>query len=614
MICKNIIEVVEAFNTFNFKVFSLDVETNDTVRYDVLKLTVISLYDGKNSIYIDINPGTLEYVRTYFKAFVNNPSNLVICHNITFDMKVLHKYNISLEDCEYFDTLVAVHLIDENLVDKRLKTLAKTILGKEVIYYDDIKGDKDITNPKFIEYALNDTIFTYELAVIYKKLLFEQGMTKLFREIEMPFLKVLMHIEVNGILVDKEKIEETTKKLLQKKIDLECSMYDLLGIKYSLQTNLMTGDVVPISNINLNSNVDISHILFDTLELEIVETSKKTGKASTGKRTINTLKSKHEFVQLLDTYKLICKLLSSFFEPLPEFIDSDGRVRPGYRDTGTVTGRLSSNNPNIQQLPKINKKFPVNTRECFIVPTGKKIITVDYSQQELRIAAELTKDKALIEVLENDGDLHLINANNVFNLGIPKEHLFKSYPGFEKLKDEKKADRDKGKIFSFGIMYGMGKHKLSKDFNVSLEEAEVMLENYFKGFPEMKETIDEVHKSAEEDLYVTTLYGRRRHFQRNQWNKLDDKSLRQSFNFLIQSVGADLIRLSLIKVYDFAKKNPKYGILPIMTVHDELSVEVNEQYAAEVLGIIEQLMESCADFVVPLKAEGHLGNSYGEVK
>lgn len=612
-ICKEISEAAYAFSKFNFSVFSLDTETTD-LRQDKLEWTALSLYDGNIGIFIQINPGIVEYLKSYFNSFLNSKC-VVIAHNIVFDMRVLAKYNISLRQCEWFDTLVAVHLIDENKLDKRLKTLAVEFLGKEVTVWDDIKH-LGVNDEKFIDYSINDSIYTFELAEYFIPQLKDQGLESLFRDIEMPFQRPLLDMELNGLLVDVDKLVNISKQLLNEKTKLEQDMYKMLGIKYELQVNLLTGEVTTVSNVNLNSSQVLQRILFEELGLDIIETSKKTGKASTGKRTISSLKNKHEFVALLEKYKVCQKLLSSFsYDSLKEFIQSDGRVRPNYRDTGTVTGRLSCNNPNIQQCPKESKYFPnINIRDCFIAPAGKVIATADYSQQELKIAAELCKDPAWLEVLDKDGDMHLINANNVFNLGIDKEKLFTSHPEYEDIKSKYKKDRDKGKVFSFGLLYGMGKHKLSKDFNVSLEEADGMLENYFKGFPELKKAIDNTHKQATEELRVTTMFGRCRHFQRNQWNKLDDKALRQSFNFLIQSAGADIIRLASINVYNLSLEYPEWNLKLIGTIHDELIMEIDEKYLDVSLPKINEAFVSVKELVSPLKCGIGYGASYGDAK
>lgn len=617
LICKTVEEVAYAFSIFNFQTFSLDTETTD-LKYDKLQLEMITLHDGTTSIAIQCNPGTIEYIKTYFNAFVNGT---IICHNIVFDAKALHKYGINIKNLEWYDTMVAIHLIDENLMDKKLKSLAKSLLGAEVMLYEDIK-DKSINNKVFIDYAINDAIYTYELAQLFTPQLKEQGLTKLFREIEMPFLKVLMDMEINGMLVDKEKLLSTLEELKKEKVNLEVKMYQELGVKYELQCNLLTGELIPVSKINLNSSQELSKILFDDLGLDTTEVSKKTGKKSTGKKTIEKLRDTNSFVKLLDKYRKVQKLITSFYEPLPEFIDSDGRVRPNYRDIGTVTGRLSANNPNVQQLAKENKDIGVNVRSCFIAPVGKKIITCDYSGQEIRVLAQVTQDPTLLKALNDGADLHLSTANTFFNLGIPAECLMETHPEFEHYKKKFKDERSKAKTITFGLAYGKSGYGFAQDFNITEEEGNAILERYFNQFPRVKEAMDECNKALNNQDYVQQLFGRRRRFSKVGGKKYDGtecffhvkKSYRQAFNFLIQSPSADMIRLASIATSKLIQEHPEWELKIIATVHDELCMECKEEYVEEASKLIKYAFEHVVNFDVPMLCEVNWGENYGNAK
>lgn len=888
-------EATEFLKDFNGACYALDTET-DSLDWVEQKVIGISICDGKKTAYFT-DPAVFSAV------IVPTKPMLMIMHNATFDIKALCKgyYPFYTTNPEVFDTMVADHLIDENR-GHGLKDLARDILGKDVTRYDE--ASKHGTNTQeFYEYAMNDAEWTWELAQWQKEHLKEQGLDKLFREIEMPFIKVLARMEMSGIRVDLERVDTIKRELETLSTDLTTKMLNDLGEKYDLQ-GTFDGGIIIKSRYNFNSTHDLNHILFEKLGLKPVVTT-KTGGNSTGSATISALRHEHPFVDTLYKYKIVRKLLSAFFEPLPDMVDDDGRVRPHYHDTGTVTGRLSASKPNCldestealtrrgwvcgydlretdevavydtdgsvrfekpsdkiytldhdglysfsnehlsiratrehrhllrhrktkkslvtnsptfpsdyqiihagtllselktpaliqrlavaiqadayltpefvdfkftkkrkydrlieilsdsnitwrdysnkvayrvyirmsdipatiyslltpkkewcfdldqdlsplvhelrywdglstrdygewycsiipenvnmvqaaitlcgyrvlrspdgvrlsvtgrdyslttnvekkflpgthsvwcltvstgffivrrngkpwvtgncQQLPKVRKDLPIDTRSCFIATEGKTMIAIDYSQQELRIAAELCRDENFIRILANDGDLHLANANSVFNLGISPEALYSSNPEYEIVKKKYKRERDKGKVFSFGILYGMGPHKLSRDFNVSLEEAERMLANYFDGYPSLREAISRVHKEAEENLYVTTLAGRRRHFSKTD-GRLDFKSLRQSFNFLIQSFGADIIRRACIRIQDYADKHPDLGITLLMTVHDEVVLEANTEWAGFVAEKCRSIMEGCAQLVVPLRAEASTGSSYGACK
>jgi DNA polymerase-1 len=594
-------ELVLNLKDFDFELLALDTETT-SLRYDTQELIGLSICDGGCAWFIEY-PLCLLILDE-----IKSKTSTIICHNITFDMKVLHKYNYDFYNKQWIDTMVMAHLLDENR-EHGLKYLSKTLLDREVITYEEAIKDKT----KFYEYAIDDAINTYDLSILFKPLLVEQNLVKLFRLIEMPFLKTLTKMELNGVLVDMNKVDETTKELKELITELQVDMLNELGEKYDLQYDLF-GNMVVHSPINFNSSLQLAKIITERLKLETT-TLTKSGKPSMGKSTINSLKKEHKFVEFLSKFKAAQKLLNSFFEPMIGYVDDDGRIRPHYNDCGTVTGRLSCSEPNLQQLPKNNKELNIDTRSCFIVPQGKVMIACDYSQQELRIMAQLSKDEKLIKIINEGGDLHLINANNVFSLGIPEEKLYSGHPEYEEVKDAYKKERDNGKIFSFGVSYGMGEHKLSRDFKVTIEEAKLFLDRFFQGFPGLKKVMEQTHGEAEKNLSVSTYTGRRRRFIRNQWGKLDDKSLRQSFNFLIQSVGADLVRVACIKLDRLAEEHPEYDLKLIMTVHDEIVLECNEEYSEEVSKIACQLMESCAkNFVCALKTESGSGKSYSDAK
>lgn len=596
-------ELILELNNIDYSVLALDTETT-SLRYDTQELIGISVCDGNTAWFIEYPLCILVLNEIKDKGLV------ILGHNLPFDMKVLYKYNYNFFNKEWIDTMVMGHLINEN-TSKGLKYYAKALLGKEdVLTWEEAHK---LSKEEFYQYAINDVIYTFELAEYFRPQLQEQQLLKLFRKIEMPFIKVMTKMELNGVLIDKKKMTDTQIELIEVIRDLQIEMLNELKVRYELQYDLL-GNISVISPINFNSSEQVGEILFGQMGLRPIETT-DSGKASVGKATIVAYKKEVKFVELLDKYKAAEKLLNAFFAPMNNYIDSDGRIRPHYNDCGTATGRLSCSEPNLQQLPKENKALGISTRSCFIAPPGKRLIALDYSQQELRIMAQLCKDNNLIKIINEGGDIHLINANNVFSLGIAEEKLYSNHPDYNEIKDAYKKDRDKGKIFSFGVSYGMGEHKLSRDFKVSIEEAKVLLDKFFKGFPKLKQSMEETHRKAENNMYVSTYTGRRRRFEKNQWGKLDSKALRQSFNFLIQSIGADLIRVACIKLDRYAEENPKYDIKLIMTVHDEIVIECKEEYAELVAKECCDIMKSCAKgFVCPLEAEYGIGNDYSEAK
>jgi DNA polymerase-1 len=595
-ICESIEELAPVFDRFNFKAFSLDTETSgakkeDALRYDKLKLDVITLYDGVNEVYIVCNACMIEYIRTYFKSFVNKSSNVIMCHNIVFDMKVLHKYNIDLRDCEWFDSQVAFHLLDENNFNTGLKDLAQTYLGVTVVKYDELIS-KDLHNKQFIEYAINDAIYTYKLSLLFIPKLVEEGLQPLFRDIEMPFLRALLDIELNGILIDTQKLQQISTDIIQQLKDTEIQIYDLVDIKYALQYDLYGNNIIT-SDINLNSSDHLANILFNKLGLKSTEKT-DTGRLSVGKFTLENLKGKHPVIELLIKHKQLSKLLSSFsYEALKDFIDSDGCIRSNYRDIGTVTGRLSCNNMNLQQLPKEKKEVGVNIREVFIAGQGYKFISADYSGQELRILGEISQDEKLIEAFKSGRDFHQETANQ---FGVT---------------------RSKAKTINFGIAYGKGAFGFSKDFSISEEEAQEILNNYFSTFPKVKEAIEETNKELDKKDYVTNIFGRKRRMNKvtmNSWIGHLKKDYRQAFNFKIQGAAADMIRIASYKSYLLGKSNPQWDLKLVATIHDEVCFVCKEEYVELACKDINKCFEEAVNFSIKMISEVKYGNSYAEAK
>jgi DNA polymerase-1 len=615
VVTRTLEEYREATRRLNRHVIALDTETDRANGLNWIKAELIgfSVCDGKTAIYHE----GLDYLVLNELMIQLEDVKLLIMHNAVYDLKILCKYGIN-PSCEIFDTMVASHLLDENRVDKRvggrghgLKVLAQEYLGADITKYKEAE-EAGVHSAVFHEYAQNDAIYTYQLCNIFKGKMEDEGVVDLFRNIEMPFLRTLAKMEMNGVLVDKSKLKAMEAKGKARLTELEQEMLIEIGEKFETQYTFPDGMVIS-SKVNFGSNKQVADIITKRLGLEISETTKK-GALSVGKRTLTALSKKNKFVALLNDYRKLQKLLNAFVVTMPKFIDPDGRIRPSFHNTGTVTGRLSSSKPNFQQLPQAGRDT-LGVRSCLIAPQGKKLIALDYNQQELRVMAELSHDEKLIDIIIHDGDLHLINANVVFNLGIPNEYLYKSHPEYEGVAKKYKADRDKGKVFSFGIPYGMGENKLSKDFGVSVEEAKTLLGNFFEGFPELERAIKETHETATKELRVSTFTGRSRHFQLNQWGQLDSKSQRQSFNFLIQSFGADLIRISCVNIQQLADAHPEYEIKILMTVHDEIVVECAHRYAELVAQLCKDKMEQAWDLeTVPLVAAYGIGSDYADAK
>lgn len=603
---------VKAWFNNDITILSFDTE-GTSLRMSEFELEGMSFCDGYRTAYIDLvnnedKEAILKIVRAHFAAVLST----LIGHNLAFDLKVCVKYSIPFKHLKLYDTMTAQHLINEE-ESLGLKDLAKKYLGQETVPYE-VARAKGPSSFVFYEYAMNDAEWTWELMKVQKQPLIEQGLVPLFRNIEMPFILCIVEMETNGILVDIKKVEKITSDLKNTIADLELKMYKCLSIPYTMQANLMDGSLSISSKVSFTSGLDLQKILYEDLKLPIMETT-PSGQPSVGREALDKLKGKHEFVDLLRQYKMAQKLLTAFFEPLPSFVDPDGKVRAHFNNCGTVTGRLSSSKPNMQQLPKVKKELPINTRDCFIAGVGRKIITCDYSGQELRILAHLSKEPSMIESFIKGKDLHLATANDFFSLGIKEEDLYEKAPGYEEAKKKFKTERDKAKTINFGIAYGKGAYGFSKDFGISEQESQKILDRYFAALPKVKASIDECHARVKRFGYVCSETGRRRRFQpKPNTNYYSGGALRESYNFLIQGYASDMVRLAANNCYNLARNNSVWNLNLLASVHDELVFSVKEEYVQEAAAKIKECFETAVKLDVPVVAEIGIGDSYGEAK
>ncbi|MCK5017342.1 MAG: hypothetical protein KAS32_09775, partial [Candidatus Peribacteraceae bacterium] len=332
----------------------------------------------------------------------------------------------------------------------------------------------------------------------------------------------------------------------------------------------------------------------------------------------------------------IMKLQTSYLSEdgqIIKHLEEDGRVRPSFRDTGTATGRLSCSQPNLQQLPKglclscgeeldkckcgFTGNLPV--RECFIVEEGMTMITCDYSGQEVAVAAQQSKDPTLIDALNKGQDMHLRIANQFYNLGIPEEELYKTHPEFNNHKHKFHLERTRAKTITFGLMYGKGAYGFAKDFDIPEDEAQGIVDKYFDSMPMLKEAIEKAHREIDETGMVTSMAGRKRHFEPEiniytGESGYNGKAYRQAFNFLIQGFSADMMRRAMIKVRELGNQNPDWGLKTIATVHDEAVYEVRTEYKDDAGRAIKTAFEGVVNFVVPVTGDVSMGQNYWEAK
>lgn len=590
-------QVEEFFSDFNLEKFSFDTETT-SLRYDLLELVGISFSDGDKCCYIPVGhrnkfthmllPGqvSIEWLIDYLAENIFNTKRKIIAHNITYDYKVLFKYGIDLYNHLWFDTVVAHHLIDE-FKSHSLKDIVIEMFGDD--YGIDTENIQYIPIEEAGEYACKDAFYTYILQEEFVKKMIEENTFELFTRIEMPFLRAIAMMEIEGVDIDWSLVDTTTQQLREAIIKFKEEMYRLIDEPYQLQTDIY-GNIVNIEGkINFNSSPQLIDIIQNKLGLQITRTT-KSGGLSAGKDTIEELKGKHEFIDILQKYRIAQKLLTAFFEPLPSFKESDGKIRTSFKDTGTKTGRLSSSKPNLQQLPRMNDNFPVNTRACFVVPEGYKMIVCDYSGQELRVLAHIGNVEKMIEAFKSGRDFHTETAES---FGV---------------------DRVTAKAINFGIAYRKSAYGFSKDWETSEEEAQAILDKYFAQYPEVKNLMIQNDSQIKNRGYTSTMTGRRRRFTPNEQGYLPNSAFREGFNFLVQGFSADMIRIAAIKCLNIIRRNPEWDLKMIFTVHDEIGFKVKEEYAEVAKEAIEKAFVTAVRLKVPVEVEIKIADNYGDCK
>ena len=589
------------------KILVFDTETTG-LNISKLKILGISLYNGGNTAYyVPINHYQATQLGEAILPEIKNlliSKELIIAHNIVYDTKVLNKYKIELDTLNWFDTMVAAHLCYEERPAIGLKALAKAELKMDMKQLTDvIEIDKlefaDVE--KMSNYSCDDVIATFGLYNMFSKELNEKELMKLFTKIEMPFLKVIKRMEENGVLIDVNRFNAFEKTLVSDIGKIEGEINKVL--KLNTQTTLFDKSRL---NIDLDSPKQLGDILYNKLQLPIMERT-ETGQPKTGSDILEKMKDKHPVIPTLIEYRKLKKMLNAFIQPLPKKIDADNRIRASFHDCGTKTGRLSSSDPNLQQLPK---EDTYDVRGCFIASPGYKIMAADYSQEELRVAAHICDDPTMIKAFELNQDLHLTVANKVFCLNLNEKELIIGNPEYEAAKKKHKDFRNMSKFISFGLLYGAGPEGLSNLTGKSTAEAKEMMDSFFKQFPNVKQKIKQTEYTVSNFGFVRSMFHRRRNFKKE---PRMSKAFRQAFNFLIQGACSDILRKAMIEIDDFIKQNNNESRI-LMTVHDEIVLEVPEQKVGFYKENIKRIMENTMTLKVKLVAELGEGDSYGEAK
>lgn len=525
------------------------------------------------------------------KPILENPKIKKFGHNIKYDIKVMKCYGININGVEA-DTMIASYLLNPGTRQHNLDALAFTELGHQKITKEDLLGKGrekrefgEIPIDKLYNYSCEDADFTYRLA---KKLLPElkkKKLDKLFEKIEMPLIQVLVEMERNGIKIDGNFLEKMGEKAEKKIKQLEEKICKMAGVKF-----------------NISSTQQLREILYEKLEIPADNIAKiKTG-LSTSAEELEKLKDLHPIIRLIREYRELTKLLTTYIGALPKLINlKTGRLHTSFNQTVTATGRLSSSDPNLQNIP-IRTELGREIRQAFIADAGYKLLSLDYSQIELRLAAHMSDDKKMIKAFNNGADIHRMTAAEINR--VPPEAVTREM-------------RRQAKAINFGIIYGQGPRGLAQGADIPYARAKEFIEQYFNVYKDVKKYIDETIKKARDKGYTETLFGRIRYLPEINSSVLQVSKAaeRMAINTPLQGTAADMIKIAMIKINAEVNANSyNTRIKMLLQVHDELLFEVKENMVDEAVEKIKDIMENVIKLKVPVIVDAKVGDNWGEMR
>jgi DNA polymerase I len=528
----------------------------------------VGMYDGKNTVVLP-NPSREALASV---AGILAKADRVITH----DLKHLMHQLGSVIDRPAFDTMIASYLLASGSRAHDLPGAMHGFLNRSVEVPATFAKEKDYERFGQIVSALP------ELAQKLETELEKTGSTKVFEEIEMPLIPVLYRMEVQGIELDTQSLE-TFSASLKKRIDeLTKKITKLAGVEF-----------------NLNSPSQLADVLFVTMGLPTKGIKKTKTGYSTAAPELEKLWDTHEIIPLLSEYRELTKLQSTYVEALPKLVAKDGRVHTSFNQTVAATGRLSSSDPNLQNIP-IKTDLGREIRKAFVAPRGKILVAADYSQIELRLAAVIAKDKPFITAFQEGADIHTRTAAEVWDVA-----------EVNVTKEQRRA----AKAINFGILYGMGPRSLSRSTGLSMDEAKHFIERYFEIHFAIREYLDQTKLKAHTDGYVETMFGRRRYLPEIQSGvpMLVASAERMAINMPVQGTAADIMKMAMLRVDGWLTQS-EWPAKMLLQVHDELVLEVDKEAIEPVMAGVKEMMESVASFEVPLVVDVETGKNWGEMK
>ena len=576
-------------NILTQKILSLDTETTGT---DPIRAELVGMsfsYTENQAFYVPVPADRTEAQRIVdkFKPVFENPQTLKVGQNIKYDMLVLANYGVELQG-EMFDTMIAHYVLQPEL-HHGMDYLAEIYLHYKTIKIEELIGPKgknqknmrDLAPANIYRYACEDADVTLKLKNVLEKELKQNDAESLFHDIEMPLVPVLAYMERNGVRIDTEALKETSRHFTARMQQIEEEVHRLAGVEF-----------------NIASPKQVGEVLFDRLKIVDKPKKTKTGQYVTSEEVLESLKGKHEIVAKILEHRGLKKLLGTYIDALPQLINPQtGHIHTSFNQTVTATGRLSSSNPNLQNIP-IRNEDGKEIRKAFIPDEGCEFFSADYSQIELRIMAHLSEDPHMIEAFRENQDIHAATAAKIYK---------------EKLEDVTREQRSKAKTANFGIIYGISVFGLAERLNIDRKEAKELIDGYFENYPHVKEYMDKSIQSAREKGYIETIFRRRRYLPDiNSRNAVvRGYAERNAINAPIQGSAADIIKVAMARIY---RRFREEGIRSkmILQVHDELNFSVLPEEKEKVQQIVISEMESAYKMKVPLQADCGWGKNWLE--
>lgn len=571
------------------QILSLDTETTSVNPIDAELVGLSFAAEEGKAFYVAIpaEREKAERIVNIFKPLYESTEILKIGQNIKYDMEVLMNYGVRLS-APMFDTMIA-HYVLQPEQKHNMDILAETLLNYQTVHIDELIGPKgkgqksmrDLSPASVCDYAAEDADITLRLYNVLKPRLKEAGVEQLFYDIEMPLVPVLADMETTGVRLDTEALAETSKVLTERMKQIERNIYELAGHEF-----------------NIASPKQVGEVLFG--EMKIVEKPKKTktGQYVTSEEVLQQLRSKAPIVADILEHRGLKKLLGTYVDALPKLINPHtGHIHTSFNQAVTATGRLSSSDPNLQNIP-VRGEDGKEIRKCFIPEPGELFFSADYSQIELRVMAHLSGDKNMIEAFREGYDIHAATAARIYK---------------EKIEDVSRDQRTKAKRANFGIIYGITVFGLAERLEISRDEAKQLIDGYFETFPDVHAYMEKAKELAREHGYAETFFHRRRYLPDITSHNATVRNFaeRNAINAPIQGSAADIIKIAMVKIYDRFRKEGIRSRM-ILQVHDELNFSVVPEEKEKVERIVLEEMQNAYPLQVPLVADSGWGKNWLE--